>query len=114
MVGSSKTKINPFYIKLFEKWTDLSKIIKYVNKVKHIIPLKGKRLKALCKTNDDFRTTQRDLDENAKKYTTLHPRHRRPKQICMRSLSCYIEFELIVESLKLYVLTVTRAAMLKN
>lgn len=75
--GSSKS--NPFYVNLNEKWTDLAKSIKDVNEENPIIALKNERLMFLCKTDDDFRTIQRYLDENTKIFTTLrlHPRDQR-------------------------------------
>lgn len=114
--GSSNTKqrINPFYIELDQKWTELAKSITNLNKEKPLISLKGERLMVLCKSDDDFRATQNFLDTNAHKYTTLHPRDQRPKKICIRGLPCYTEASLIIQSLKDYGFTVTRAAMMKN
>lgn len=61
--GNSRSRINPLYIKLNEKWTDFAKSISVVNKIK-VIFLKDYSFMALFKTHEDFRETQRFLDAN--------------------------------------------------
>lgn len=114
VAGTSKHRINPFYIEFDQKWTELAKSISDLNKDKPLISLKGERLMVLCKTDDDFRATQDYLDKHTLKYTTLHPRDQRPKKICIRGLPPFTEQNLIAESLKDYGFIVTRAAMMKN
>lgn len=68
----------------------------------------------LCKNDEAFRETQRFLDSNVKKYTTLYPKERRPKKVCIEGLLCYADSELIIHSIKKYEFTVTKTATLKN
>lgn len=81
IAGCSNSRINHFYIELNERWTNLAKNIKDVNKEKPIISLKCDHLMILYKTGNTFRTTKRYLDLNTKTYTTLHSTNRKKKSV---------------------------------